>query len=201
MTSKAAASARDPIASLYGELRGALLAYLRKHTGDAQAAEDLLHDVVVKALVAGRNAERTPENLTGWLYTVAHNAAIDYHRRQRPSEELPEDLADTRDERDAAQELANCLRPLVERLPPIYRETLLAAEFEGRPLRALAEAEGVSLSAIKSRASRGRRLLQDELAACCSVTVSKAGKVLDYDERAAGACAGLTGRRCNTPSG
>ena len=41
MTSKAAASARDPIASLYGELRGALLAYLRKHTGDAQAAEDL----------------------------------------------------------------------------------------------------------------------------------------------------------------
>jgi len=82
-----------------------------------------------------------------------------------------------------------CLRPLVQRLPPIYRDTLLAAEFDGRPLRALAEAEGVSLSAIKSRASRGRRLLQDELVACCSVTLSKSGAVLDYDERAAGTCA------------
>jgi len=42
------------MAKVYGELRGALLAFLRKHTDDAQAAEDLLHDVVVKALATGR---------------------------------------------------------------------------------------------------------------------------------------------------
>ena len=189
MTSNSVAPAKESIAELYGELRGALLGFLRKHTGDAQAAEDLFHDVVVKALIAGRDQAQAPKNLTGWLYTVARNAAMDYHRRQRPSEELPEDLADTRENSDAAQELAMCLRPLIQRLPPIYRDTLLAAEFDGRPLRALAEAEGVSLSAIKSRASRGRRLLQDELVACCSVTLSKSGTVLDYDERAAGTCA------------
>lgn len=152
-------------------------------------AEDLFHDVVLKALIATRNKARAPENLTAWLYAVARNAAADYHRRQRPTEELPADVPDTREEADAAlAALSNCLRPMVEALPDPYRGTLIAAEFEEKPLRALAEAEGVSLSAIKSRASRGRRMLQEKLVACCRVAVSGAGTVLDYDARAARAC-------------
>ena len=51
------------MADLYAELRLSLLAFLRKHTGDPQAAEDLLHDVVVKALAAGAR----PSSI--WLVT------------------------------------------------------------------------------------------------------------------------------------
>jgi RNA polymerase sigma-70 factor, ECF subfamily len=179
------------MADLYAELRVALLAYLRKHTGDAQAAEDLLHDVVVKALAAGRDDAHAPKNLTGWLYAVARNAAMDYHRRQRPTETLPDDLAnEAADESEIAmRELSSCLRPMAERLPPIYRDTLLAAEFDGRPLRHVADAQGLSLSAIKSRASRGRKLLQEELLACCRVSLSPSGRVLEYEPRAVDPCA------------
>jgi RNA polymerase sigma-70 factor, ECF subfamily len=179
------------MADLYAELRVALLAYLRKHTGDAQAAEDLLHDVVVKALAAGRDDAHAPRNLTGWLYAVARNAAMDYHRRQRPTEELPENRAgEAADESETAmRELSSCLRPMAERLPPIYRDTLLAAEFDGHPLRSVADAQGLSLAAIKSRASRGRKLLQEELLACCRVSLSPAGRVLEYEPRTAGRCA------------
>lgn len=189
MTATPAAAGPEPVAELYGELRTALIAFLRKRTGDAQSAEDLFHDVVLKALIASRNEGRAPENLTAWLYAVARNAAADYHRRQRPMEELPPDLPDTREEADAAlAALSNCLRPMAEALPDPYRGTLIAAEFDEKPLRELAEAEGVSLSAIKSRASRGRRMLQEKLVACCRVAVSNAGTVLDYDARAARAC-------------
>jgi len=179
------------MADLYSELRHALLAFLRKHTGDAQAAEDLLQDVVVKALAAGKDEEHVPKNLTGWLYAVARNAAMDYHRGRRPTEELPEDVeAALPDESETALiELSNCLRPMVQRLPPIYRDTLMATEFEGKPLRAIADAEGLSLSAIKTRANRGRKLLQEELIECCRISLSKSGKVLDYDFRAAEQCA------------
>lgn len=179
------------LAALYGELRTALLAFLRKHTGDAQVAEDLLHDVVVKALAAGGEQARVPKNLTGWLYAVARNAAVDYHRRRRPSEELPEDLAATADGEGETllRELSHCLRPLAERLPPHYRDTLLAFEFDGQPLLAVAKAQGLSLSAVKTRASRGRRLLQQELVACCRVELSSSGTIIDYDSRAAAQCA------------
>ncbi|MBN9206203.1 sigma-70 family RNA polymerase sigma factor [Methylibium petroleiphilum] len=179
------------LAELYRELRKSLLAFLRKHTGDAQVAEDLLHDVVLKALAAGEDAQTAPRNLTGWLYAVARNAAMDHHRRSRPTEELPEDLqappAD--DDALAVNELSNCLRPVAETLPETYRDTLLAAEFEGLPLAEVARAQGLSLSAVKTRASRGRRLLQQQLVACCRVALSAQGEVLDYDPGEAAKCA------------
>lgn len=187
----AADGADDRLAALYRELRQSLLAFLRKHTGDAQVAEDLLHDVVLKALAAGQRAETTPHNLTGWLYAVARNAAMDHHRRMRPSEELPDDLAapDADDGRSDLAELSNCLRPAAEALPETYRATLIAAEFDGLPLAEVARAQGLSLSAVKTRASRGRRLLLEQLVQCCGISLSARGEVLDYDSREAAKCA------------
>lgn len=185
------APAQTQLGELYRELRKSLLAFLRKHTGDAQVAEDLLHDVVLKALAAGRDAEHSPRNLTGWLYAVARNAAMDHHRRTRPTEDLPDDLRAPIDDDDelAVAELSNCLRPVAERLPDTYRATLIAAEFEGRPLADVARAQGLSLTAVKTRASRGRRLLQQQLVACCRVALSARGEVLDYDQGEAAKCA------------
>jgi RNA polymerase sigma-70 factor (ECF subfamily) len=182
------------LAALYGDLRRSLLAFLRKHTGDAQVAEDLLHDVVLKALTAARREAGAPQNLTGWLYAVARNAAMDHHRRLRPSEALPEDLqAPGVDEEDAAlAELSGCLRTVAEALPETYRATLIAAEFDGLPLAEVARRHGLSLTAVKTRASRGRRLLQQQLVACCRVTLSPEGRVLDYDAREAAKCAPAT---------
>lgn len=178
------------LAASYSELRTALLAFLRKHTGDPQVAEDLLHDVVLKALVAGVDPANAPRNLTGWLYAVARNAAMDHHRRSRPHDELPEDLAapDGGEDEAATVELANCLRPMAERLPETYRATLIAAEFDHVPLAELARQQGLTLSAVKTRASRGRRLLRRELVECCRVALSARGQVLDYDNRAASRC-------------
>jgi len=181
------------IAELYIEVRRSLLAFLRKHAGDAQVAEDLLHDVVVKALVASQDGNDAPRNLTGWLYSVARNAAMDLHRRARPTEELPEDLqAPVSDGDTTASELANCLRPMAERLPATYRDTVIAAEFDGMALADVAKAQGLSLSAVKTRASRGRRLLQQELVECCRVALSVQGAVVDYDARKAAGCASGT---------
>lgn len=186
------------VAALYGELRRPLLAFLRKQTGDAQVAEDLLHDVLLKALAAGHDAANSPRNLTAWLYAVARNAAMDHHRRVRPAGELPDDLSAPvpDDDEIAVAELANCLRPLADQLPETYRGTLIAAEFDGLPLAEVARVQGLSLSAAKTRASRGRRLLQQQLVECCRVALSAHGEVLDYDAGEAARCA-PTAPACN----
>lgn len=190
----------------YRELRSTLLGFLVKQTGDTQTAEDLLQDLMLKVLAHEDQGRAAPDNLGGWLYTVARNAAIDWHRARRPSSPLPEDLAAPIDEEDdTGLELANCLRPMAERLSPHYRDTVLAAEFDGQPLKQIAQAQGISLAAAKTRASRGRKLLQQELVQCCRVVLSGSGQVLDYDTQAAascapkpGACGGDAGGTCNS---
>jgi RNA polymerase sigma-70 factor, ECF subfamily len=179
------------LAGTYAQLRVSLLAFLRKHTGDAQVAEDLLHDVVLKLVAATRDNAHAPHNLTGWLYAVARNAAMDHHRRFRPTEELPDELLAAPSDQDEAAiaEFASCLRPMAERLPATYRATLIAAEFDGLKLADVARQQGLSLTAVKTRASRGRRLLQQELIACCDIALSAAGQVVDYDARKAASCA------------
>jgi RNA polymerase sigma-70 factor (ECF subfamily) len=187
----------DVVAQVYTDLRGALLAYLRRQVGDAAVAEDLLHDVMLKALSQGDKP--APDHLPAWLYGVARNTAMDHHRRQRPTEPWSDELDDSLaaeapdDAEVAVQALARCLDPLAQRLPATYRDTVRASELQGLPLRDVAAAQGISVDAAKQRASRGRRLLRDELLRCCRVALNASGQVLDHDERAVAQCTAAPG--------
>ena len=170
------------IAQTYESLRHLLLGFLRKQVSDPVAAEDLLHEVFLKALTAIERGD-APTNLTAWLYTIARNSVIDYYRAKRPLEALPDDLiAAESDDNLVEQDLARCLRPLTQSLPALYRNTLLATDFDGHAMQTLANLENISLSAIKSRASRGRKMLRERLLTCCKVDVSNSGQVLDFHE-------------------
>lgn len=179
------------MSAAYHNLRQALLGLIRKQVSDNMVAEDILHEVFLKALAAIEHGD-TPNNLTGWLYSIARNAVIDHYRAKRPVEELSEDLAiPVSEDNLAEQDLALCIKPLTMALPALYRDTLLATDFAGQTLKMLADKENVSISAMKSRASRGRQMLRQNLLACCQVELSIAGHVLDFDQNAASSpCAG-----------
>lgn len=169
----------------YEQIRRSLLTYLRRLSGDAQLAEDLMHDVMVKALAALRDRGETPRNLSAWLYRVAHNAAMDHHRGLRPEQPLDDDTAesiaavapdpDEATEQAARDTISMCLRPIAERLPPSYRDVVLAAEFDHRLLQDVADELGITQVTARQRASRGRRLLRDSLEQCCRQLVADAG--------------------------
>ena len=175
---------QDPETGLdqaYGQLRQALTHYLQRQLGDAGTAEDLVQDVFIKALKAIRE-DRAPRDLSAWLYRAARTTLIDHWRTHRPGSDVLPDELPANEPDDAVllhQMLASCLRPMTERLPAHYRNALVAADFDGQRLKDLAEAEGVSLSAIKSRVSRGRALLREEVLACCHVDMAD-GWVQDY---------------------
>lgn len=171
---------KEDLAKQYQSLRLGMLSYLRKQVTDPAVAEDLLHEVFLKALAAGERGD-TPTHLSGWLYTIARNTVIDFYRAKRPMTVLPDELAEEEPGNNfSAQALAECLRPLIEQLPPLYRETLLAADLNNKTLQSIAAEWKVSVSAVKSRASRGRKMLKEKLLACCSVEVSRSGEVVDF---------------------
>lgn len=174
----------EDLGAAFAALRTSLRNYLRRRVGDPILVEDLIQDVFVKASAA-ISANRAPSNLTGWLYAAARTTVVDHYRSARPDAmELDENLPDTQypDDEFLHHELALCLRPLARQLPAIYRDTLLAIDFDGKTMQTLAHEQGLSLSGVKSRASRARFMLKTKLLDCCHVEMSS-GLVTDYHRR------------------
>lgn len=173
---------KHALGDAYQALHSSLLGWLIAKVDDRSIAEDLLHDVFRKALVAS-DQKSPPENINAWLFTITRNTVIDYYRSKRLMLELPEDLQSDDGQYNAHQQLSVCLLPMVKQLPAIYRDVLIAVDFEGGTQQAVADEEGVSLSAIKSWVSRGRQLLRKSLVACCHIETSGSGNIDDFYQK------------------
>lgn len=183
MTGSAAAPAPPP----WESLRAELLRVVRGRIGDPAAADDIVHDVLLRALAELEGPE-PPVHLRGWLYRVTRNAIVDHYRARRPSEELPAELeaAGAEQEASAERDLAGCLAPLLARLPDESREALTLAEVDGLAQREIAARAGLSLSGAKSRVQRARRMLRSALLDCCRVEVDRRGGVVAFERRPGG---------------
>jgi len=121
--------------------------------------------------------------LRAWLFTVARNAVTDHFRSKRPTQDLPEDLADDhcRDLTSGHMEdMGACLRPMIEALPEKVRLALTLADLEGLKQREVAERLGISLPAVKSRVLRGRLLVRRMIEDCCHLELDARGGIMDY---------------------
>jgi len=84
--------AGDPTAlgQIYERYARKIYAYLYHRLGDRQLAEDLTGDVFLRMLEAARGRRFAHTSLSGWLYRIAHNLAVDRFRAQG-EETLPLD--------------------------------------------------------------------------------------------------------------
>lgn len=159
----------DALAQAYAQLREQLRAHLRRRGLEASAAADVVQDIFVKALDQ-QKAGKTISNLHGWLFAAVRNGGIDHLRAIKPTEPIEDDIvADMPDDIETHAAIAGCLRPLADRLPTIYRDAIQAVDLDQQPMRDVAQHAHVSLSAIKSRVSRGRRALREMLLQCCRI--------------------------------
>lgn len=170
--------------SLWTEHRRRLFRFVLARVADEATAEDIVHDVLVRAYVR-RNALRDHSRFTQWLYQIARNAVIDHYRAQRPTIPLPENLpdAESEDSHQARMELSACLQPFVQALPDHYRKAIELSEIQGRSQRDIADELGLSLSGAKSRIQRGRRMLADMVLDCCRLEFDSTGSIMSYEPR------------------
>jgi RNA polymerase sigma-70 factor, ECF subfamily len=153
--------------ALLAELRPKLHRYCARMTGSVIDGEDVLQDAYVKAVKARPGAEPIgrPE---GWLFRIAHNAALDFLRRRaradaRLSDEDPDMVADPNDERPDPELVATSLQRFM-RLPRVQRSSVILMDVLGYSLSDIGEIMESSLPSVKSALHRGRARLH-ELAA------------------------------------
>lgn len=180
-------NAMNDLSSAAADYRAALFRFVHARVRDHAAAEDIVHDVLLRA-IEKQSQLRDDTRLAPWLYQMTRNAVADHHRGQKPAEELPEDLVAPAPEPAVLSELAGCLTPLIARLPESYRSAFELSEVQGLTQQETAARLGISLSGAKSRVQRARAKLQEMLLSCCLVARDHRGAIVDYEKRKGCTC-------------
>lgn len=197
--------------AVWVEISGQLKRFIAVRVRNHDDAEDVLQDVFVKVHDQLPRLE-DPGRLHAWVYQITRNAIVDYYRRRGRTPELtsefPEHLAADAAEADLTEEVAAWLLPMIETLPPKYRDALRLSEVQGLTQQETARRLGISLSGAKSRVQRGREQLRAMLVACCHVELDRAGRVVEWrsrrpactvEETCRSASEGATSRASSTP--
>jgi RNA polymerase sigma-70 factor (ECF subfamily) len=128
-------------------------------TGSVIDGEDVVQETMLKALEAAPTAGPTA-NPEGWLFRIAHHAALDFLRRRAREEaqQSTEDLdmiADASSPVDDRQIAAASLRTFM-RLPVSQRSSVILSDVLGHSLQEVCEIVGGSIPAAKAALQRGR---------------------------------------------
>ena len=174
---------------IYEDFRPKILRYLVRLVGESEA-EDLTQEVFIKANKA-LGTFRGESKLSTWLYRIATNAALDNLRS--PSfqgiaqvglsyDSIEDDQGGGADavvlvkeekplveKQIIREEMNDCIRGYVEKLPEPYRAVLVLSEYEGLKNDEIAEILGVTLDTVKIRLHRARAKLKEELETNCEI--------------------------------
>jgi len=131
---------------------------------DRATAEDLTIETFWRMYRAHARFDAARGNCTAWLRRIATNAALDHLRRTRREVPLPEDPPDAPKVPAAERsELRRTILSAMNSLSPRLRVAVVLALVEEESYDRIAEALGISVSAVKVRVFRGVRILRKEL--------------------------------------
>lgn len=142
---------------MFRQYEGPICSYLARLTGDLARAQELTQETFLRAYQALLKGERW-DNPRAWLYRVASRLATDDYRRRKLLQWLPlrdkepnpaPGVGDLTAERLAVQ-------AALDQLSPKYRIPLLLYVYQEWTVAEVAEALGLSVSAVKMRLSRAR---------------------------------------------
>lgn len=145
-----------------------------RYVGDPSEAEDLVQQTMLKAYRAW-DQYRLGTNVRAWLLTILRNEAFAVHRRRKYQRNALEGqqidgvtVFGRRHEagpesRFLAESVDTEIVAAIDSLPVEFREAVVLRYVESLSYAEIAEVTGVRLGTVKSRLSRGRRLLRDRL--------------------------------------
>jgi len=145
--------------------QGRIYSIAYSYSGNPDDARDLAQDIFVR-LFSSRRQWATAEGFVPWLVATSRNLAVDFLRRQRARTAATEVGLDAAAELTGAsldpeaQVTANRRRSLVwqalRRLTHISRETIILRDIQGLSLGEVATSLRIPIGTAKSRTSRAR---------------------------------------------
>jgi RNA polymerase sigma-70 factor (ECF subfamily) len=145
------------------EVHGWILRIVR----NPSTAEDLTVETFWRIYQAHARFE-TSYGFEGWARRIATHVALDWMRSRRVENELTTEplldpAASTIADPAVSAEIRQKTVQAFERLPPKLRIAAVLAVVEEKPQKDVAEALGISVSAVKLRVFRALRLLRKDL--------------------------------------
>ena len=151
------------------EQRPLLLKVARGLCREKKDVEDLVHDVILKALDSIHTLDLN-HNPRGWMVTILYNLHIDSCRELARRQHVPVDdiqlsspEPDDTPTRFALDE--NDVRQAAAQLPDELRETYILFAFEGRSYNEIADQLGIAKATVGTRILRARAHLKRLLSA------------------------------------
>lgn len=128
----------------------------------ARLPRDEVADIVQEVFISAYKNLHTlrDKNVFGsWLAMIARNRATEFYRREKPTEELSENLIHNDKPETEAREILAAIRSL----PEAYKETMILRLVEGMTGQEIAERTGLKPESVRVNLHRGMRLLRQKL--------------------------------------
>lgn len=135
-------------------------AYLLRHSGSREDADDLLQETWVRVARAAGSFDAT-RRFRGWLYGIATHLVLDLFRRRTTRTRALRELAAHPPAQAGADSVDRAeLREKIAKLPDPMRSVLLLRYFEGMSEAEMAETLDVPRGTVKSRLHAALRALR-----------------------------------------
>ena len=161
----------EALTAAYDEYAPAIYRYACRLTGHRETAEEIVSETFHRLLVSLKNGGGPEQNLSAWLYRVAHNLVVDRWRHQPAQEEVPlteilgVSTVDRNLERVAQQQEVEDVRCALKLLTPLQRQVIVLRYLEGMSIREVAtvvERDANAVKAVQHRAVNSlKRLLKE----------------------------------------
>jgi RNA polymerase sigma-70 factor (ECF subfamily) len=139
--------------------------------GDATEAEDAAQEVFIRAYLKFDTYDES-RKFSSWLFSIGSHYCIDRLRKRRiqwiswddlpPWRWLPHDDTPQPEEAFVNIETTQEIHDLLNTLPPDYRAAVILKYWHELPYEEIAEALDTTVSAIKSRLFRARKMMAGE---------------------------------------
>jgi RNA polymerase sigma-70 factor (ECF subfamily) len=150
----------DVFSEIVEKYQAPILRYLFRLTGNYQLAQDLAQDTFLQAY---KSILKTKSELQmrAWLYRIATNNVLQYHRHQRVLSFLPfdnkkvEEISAAHDPAEASDEKI-VVRETLRKVNPKHRTCLVLHYVEGFNYREIGEILGITEECVRKRVARGK---------------------------------------------
>lgn len=144
-----------------------ILAVARRMLGDQTEAEDVAQDTFMRAWAAADRWEPGRAKLSTWLHRIAMNQCLDRLRKKKP-EPLHPDYDAASDDPDPEmllqeRQLGQCIDSAIQSLPERQRAAIVLSHYQQLGNLEAAGILSISVEALESLLSRGRRALRNKL--------------------------------------
>jgi RNA polymerase sigma-70 factor, ECF subfamily len=157
--------------------------YIGEKTKRKSDIEDILQEVFIKFWTK-HNEIRDKDKTLNWLISVSKNTIADYYRlKDNTILKSPLDPSTVTLDIETTNDESKKLIPIINSLPVKYKTVLLMSEIYGLPHKEIAEQFDLSISCVKTRVVRARKLLSEQMYKCCEFDYDKYGNIINCNEK------------------